>query len=355
MSTRQGVWVAAALGAVIAAFWWQRRKKEVVRAAIDVGSAEHKLVVGVVRPGTGQVLRVLHSETIGVALGEDFRRSGGDGSLSPWALEASSSALTRLAQTAKQLGARRTEGVATAVFRRASNGELHIAGAAKRLGVSLTIVTQRLEGELGYATAVAAYGRANAGRVVSWDSGGGSFQLSDGQHVFEGPLGNADVQRILGDLSGSTGNPVQSGVAMNLVDVVASRVPEVPLWLRQAIAKRRVCAFGARTSLFRLAADLVGSPDYSRSQVLEALETISGRDDDDLNSFLSQRSNDVAHLVAPHEASFDLEWPYPELHLLVPKLVLLAAVMTKLGVENIHYEFANGSCLGILVHPTLWQ
>ena len=82
--------VVAAIVAVGVAMMYVRRKKPVVvRAALDIGSGEHKLVIASMTEGGG-ILRVLHSEVVTVLLAMDLKRPGGDGSLSPEMLDASS-------------------------------------------------------------------------------------------------------------------------------------------------------------------------------------------------------------------------------------------------------------------------
>ena len=113
---------ASAVGATsaVALFWLRRRRRTVVRAALDIGSGEHKLVVAATRPGGYR--KVLHSQVVTVLLAQDMRRAGGDGSLSAGALRASREALEDLKAAAEKLGATEYAGVATAVFRRATNG-----------------------------------------------------------------------------------------------------------------------------------------------------------------------------------------------------------------------------------------
>ncbi|KAJ8601954.1 hypothetical protein CTAYLR_004442 [Chrysophaeum taylorii] len=343
---------------VCAVVYWllAKREKEMVRASFDLGSGEHKLVVARVRGGT-QIVEILYSESMPVALGVDLRRPGSDGSLSPRALHESSSAMTRLARKARALGASEVSGVATAVFRRASNGRLHIAGATRRLAMRLDLVSQALEGELGFKTAFAAYRRtrptATDRRVVSWDSGGGSFQLAvRGGKVYEGPLGSSDVLALLRDLDrfDATPNPVPLDRALALVKNID--LPPTPDWLARAIRDKDVVGFGHRTSIFRLAADVHGTPDISISDAWAALRFVAAKTDDDLAAALGDRARAHAPTIAPHDA-FD-HTPYPELPLIVPKLALLVAVMTRLGIARVHYEYANGNCLGVLVHPPLW-
>ena len=62
-----------------------------------------------------------------------------------------------------------------------------------------------------------------------------------------------------------------------------------------------------------------------------------------------------AHVVAPASDRAALDEPYPEPHLALAKLVLVAAVMAKLNVERVEYHETNGSCLGVLLHEPFWE
>lgn len=327
----------------------RRISSHVRRAALDIGSAEHKVVVGVVENGT--VREILYSEAVGVALGEDLRRQNGDGGLSPPALHSSAATLEKFAEIASRYGAR-ASGAATAVFRRSSNGEEYIETVSRRFALNISVIPQSLEGELGYATALAAFKRTDptANEIVSWDSGGGSFQFSSSGRVFEGPIGSADVSAAYRK------NP------KDLLRTVDEMLPAPPQWLRRDLSSSlKVVAFGARSSLFRLAADLAGNPTIRRHDVVESFLDLSrdrrdetGAGERDLSKSLQSRANSVASIVAPHDKNAPLKDGYPEIHLVLPKLALLAAVMTKFDLDTIHYEYANGNCLGVLVHPAFW-
>ena len=75
----------------------RRKLRTKIRAAFDIGSGEHKLVVAAVN---GTSVKVLHSEVSTVLLAQDLTRPGGDGALSAGALRASKEALTDLAERA---------------------------------------------------------------------------------------------------------------------------------------------------------------------------------------------------------------------------------------------------------------
>ena len=66
----------AAAGALAAALVIRRKLRTKIRAAFDIGSGEHKLVVAAVN---GTSVKVLHSEVSTVLLAQDLTRPGGDG------------------------------------------------------------------------------------------------------------------------------------------------------------------------------------------------------------------------------------------------------------------------------------
>ena len=77
LEKHQRLALAAAAGLAAAAYV-RRRLKTKIRAAFDIGSGEHKLVVAAVH---GTTVRVLHSEVSTVLLAQDLTRPGGDGAL----------------------------------------------------------------------------------------------------------------------------------------------------------------------------------------------------------------------------------------------------------------------------------
>ena len=352
---------AAAVAAVVAAMMMSKKKKRtIIRAALDIGSGEHKMVVATLDARTGAVEDVLHSEVITVLLAMDLKRAGSDGALSPAALAASSAALATFAATAKSYGCGPPRGVATAVFRRASNGEAHLAAMRAEHGVGLAVVTQATEGRLGYLTAVGA-APAGGGPVVSWDSGGGSFQVAaavGGETVvYEGPLGSADAHAGLRErmrFSGPSPNPADATHVDAVVADLAARMPDVPPWLSAALGASRVVCFGHHSSLFRIVADVAGKRDFGPSDARAALSSIlSIGGDAELSAWLASLAASHADLVAPGRAPPSPD-AYPEIHLVVPKLCLLIAVMDKLGLDDVHYEETNGSCLGVLLDDATW-
>ena len=70
-------------------------------------------------------------------------------------------------------------GVATAAFRKASNGAKFLHRVRDEIGIKIFIISQEQEATMGFLTACAtSSSELMAQEIVSWDSGGGSFQLA---------------------------------------------------------------------------------------------------------------------------------------------------------------------------------
>mmetsp|Transcript_5793 Transcript_5793/g.8562 ORF Transcript_5793/g.8562 Transcript_5793/m.8562 type:complete len:370 (+) Transcript_5793:31-1140(+) len=362
MSNLTSTWFKVAVASVVAAaimlrLW--RASKQKLFAAIDIGSGEHKLVVA--RLIAKDKVQVVHSESVGVALALDLQKRPASNELSSEILADSFSALQKFCEDARELGVTGSPaGVATAVFRRASNGEAYITRVASELRLRLSVVDQVLEARLGYLTAKAAVSRGNQiiqqNQLLSWDSGGGSFQISDANgNVYLGPIGNGDVYAMLQDIS-ALADDISSTTITTLIQDIQKLLPPRPDWLADALKKEstRIVGFGHTTSIFRLAADCVGKVDLDRSVVQYALYNILlGKTESEQATLLRAKSQEYASIVSPYDYRPDT--PYPETNLLLPKLALLFAVMTHLEIPSVHYEYANGSCLGILLHEDFWK
>ena len=79
LSQKQQKLALAAAAGVAAMLVIRRKLRTKIRAAFDIGSGEHKLVVAAVN---GTSVKVLHSEVSTVLLAQDLTRPGGDGALS---------------------------------------------------------------------------------------------------------------------------------------------------------------------------------------------------------------------------------------------------------------------------------
>jgi hypothetical protein len=162
--------------------------------------------------------------------------------------------------------------------------------------------------------------------LVSYDSGGGSFQivacptvepsnsLSPARAVHEGPFGEIEALRVLeedvrkrGLRKGVSPNPVTMAEAQQVVELLQSRLP--PLQTNVAVrlkrAATRIVAIGESTSIFAIASHtLDGDRMLTVAKVQAAIERVCDKDDQ------AQESMGL-----------------PEVNLTLPKLCLLKAAM----------------------------
>jgi hypothetical protein len=93
-----------------------------------------------------------------------------------------------------------------------------------------------------------------------------------------------------------------------------------------------VVGIGGPTAIFALGADCAGRSRYTAAEVWAAVERYAG-------------------LPEGHAALACIEQP----QMVVPKLCLLYAVMQKVGVGEVQFEYAMGGCPGLLTHPAYWE
>ena len=141
-------------------------------AAIDIGSNSIRQVVADVSP-TGAI-RVVDEMRAQPRLGAGLDASG---AIAPEAMRRALEALGRMAQLARQLGARRVETVATSAVRDASNGQEFAARVKRETGLRLRLLSGEEEARLSFQSAMAHFD-LGAGRAAVMDIGGGSLELT---------------------------------------------------------------------------------------------------------------------------------------------------------------------------------
>ncbi|CDF38818.1 unnamed protein product [Chondrus crispus] len=276
----------------------------VVRAAFDLGSSHHKLVVALTSPNAAPT--ILLSTSIRVALADalsDTRH------LPPAALRASRLAFHRLHALALTYRPSACTAVATAVFRTARNGHLYLTS----LPLPVHILDPETEGALAFASAMLAYSPcAFRHDVVVWDSGGASTQWAmQGDaafHVRAIALGSSSVRAVYRrDRSVCVLKEYIARLAGSPGEVLASRLE------RGAV----VLGIGSDASMFALAASRKGGV-FSQADVWQAVDEIQSR---------GEEMEEITVL---------------------PKLVLLAELMVRYRIPRVRYVKGNGSCVGLL-------
>lgn len=336
------LFVAVAVAGVLSYRLYIARHPTRRRAAFDIGSGATKLLVADVAGGL--ISARLLEENIPIAYKTDAQHNGGH--LSNEIQEQGLALLGRLVEAARGLGAVEACAIATEVFRTAPNGDDFLERIRVKTGLEVRIIDQAAEAALGLATAEA----LGAGGRPSWDSGGGSFQItargaSDGNgemRSFTGRQGTLTALRDLYDIQGkkdaasvkgATPNPTNKKDAESLLTLVRFKLGDAPAWLDGA----SVVGIGGLNSLFPVAlralrgagSDYAGAT-LSLAEVQRAFEGAIGKSDDEL-------------LVA---AGTDENSDPPAY--VVPKLALMLAVFERTKVAEVEYQPSVGGCEGLL-------
>lgn len=139
-------------------------------AAFDIGSNTIKMTVG--RPDGHGGVDTLLMTTDTVRLGSGVEQTG---RLSDDRIEAALTALAEMAARARNLGASRLIGVATAATRSASNGPAFLGQVRAGIGIDVRVIDGDEEADLTFRGLAASIDVA--GRIVVADIGGGSTEL----------------------------------------------------------------------------------------------------------------------------------------------------------------------------------
>lgn len=149
-----------------------------VRMGFDIGSGSTKMLVAKVDFCKKKILQVLHSESHSVSYNEDLDKNS-EGELSPNIIENGKNVLSEMIKVGKTFKPKKSNAVATSVFRKAKNGTKIIKDFSKYFKFSMKVINQEEEASLGYLSAMALKNDSltkNEDYVV-WDIGGGSMQF----------------------------------------------------------------------------------------------------------------------------------------------------------------------------------
>ncbi len=375
------------------------------RAAFDIGSGYTKLQVADVRAADGAIAKILLETEVKLAYKVDAQQSA-DGSLSVDIRAKGLRLFTELTAQAVQLGATEATGIATEIFRKAPNGGEFLAALTRATGVRITRISQDAEARLGLATAEALNGGPSADYAAAWDSGGASFQITGRAGPPSAPIASVPVraftatlgtgpafERLLVQVQGKAYDvaaspcPVSRAEAARLVAALQAELEPPVAWLRGAT----ILAIGGWNSLWPVALRALGKSPSPRAKarparparpaaralraspapplsqacrhrhsrggmrvcpaVLQAREEVFP----EAGSLTVAEARRALEIVCDKAADdpllLDIAGHNPGAEtpsFVVPKVALLVAVASHLGLEKIVFRPATGGCAGLM-------
>ncbi len=310
------------------------------RVAFDLGSGKVKVQVADVDVTTNTIFRVVFTKSVPLEMSQDLV-SGGQGRFSEKIQTKALETIAKLKRLTDVFAPESYRGVATAAFRKASNGGDLIQQIDSQLGIPVTIIDQDEEGALGFLTMIAESG-ADPEEVICWDTGGGSFQITAqcGQEVsvLQGDLGiNSFKNWIIRELDHqdpndtASPNPIWIHEIGESLEYVASKMGEIPSCVR-----KRLNDYYVRIAFLSHSAVLPDQAVVTSNDLWNLLEERLGLSDEELAINLSLRRSNTDIAVA-----------YP---------LLLLGIMKSLGIHELHvYEIVSGNTSGLLISEKYWD
>lgn len=312
-------------------------------AAFDLGSGKFKVLIAEV---DGPEVIISFARTIDVPLGHDLAQSA-DHKLSLRVQEVAINALKELQREARDRGAERFSGVATAAFRNALNGEAFLNELMQKTGIQLKMISQDQEGILAFNSASICQPALDPEHLIVFDTGGASFQMTakqgDDYFVYNGPFGSSTVAKALSEEIRKVpykqeGPEELANIAeiQELIDNLKSKLNPCP-WIEKKLHGQK-----SATMLYLA----------SESSILRTLPEFTGQiTKDELWSILENLSG--ASTSYPCIANLDLEKKRANINI----YSLLYSAMSKFEFDVIELGKAGGggNALGLIKDQKFWN
>ena len=305
------------------------------RAIFDIGSGTTRMTIADVNAKTGEVTLV-HETAEPVSYKLDLESNKNE--FSEEIRNKGTLVLAKMKWAALQQGAQEFAAVATSAFRTAQNGSEFAQFITKVLGIRLSIISQEQEGILGF---LAAAQKENKEKIVVWDIGGGSMQLTtmDGNgkfHVYGGKLASVSfasyiIQTIQKkDISKvKTPNPIAPEEMEKAISHAKSSLGEIPSIVREKLKDPKTVVLGIGGVHYYSIRNQIGMGNtYTVVRLKETLDQRLGKTDAEIGG----------------------EYANTE----VSNLGLVLAFMQEMGLESVKTKKVNNTN-GMMLYPDLWK
>ncbi|MNJ93389.1 Exopolyphosphatase [compost metagenome] len=263
-----------------------------IRAAFDVGSGSTKMKVAELNTCTNKIVSVLAEEQVKVDYRDALDKSKDD-LFPPATMESGMKALEKLKGKAIKKGAKKFTGVATAAFRQAKNSEEFVKNVREKLGIPLQVISQNLEGLIGFQAA-SQQTRKDPAQLLMWDIGGGSQQMvilndSNQPVIYLGQLASVSFKnQVIEKVQKknikkvNSPNPLKKSDVEKAVEIAKAEAKDtVPADIKNKIAQKpavSIVGIGGVLSKSVLR-QLTPNPNVTQEQLKKALDKRTGMTD----------------------------------------------------------------------------
>jgi hypothetical protein len=323
-----------------------------VQGVLDVGSGATKCHIAITE--NGQIVESLYSSQAEVLLRHDLESSS-DETLSASILSLCEKTLLQFKAKGEELGVSEWNGIGTAVFRKAKNGSEFLSRMCSQHGLPIGVVSQQVEGQLGFLSAQAvAPSYLKQENIISWDLGGGSFQLTDSSYnVYKGPYGSTHALSTALSAKNIKFSPAATPHPMSRTDfeVLLDALTETLGTIQDmnegkkvlssiGQPKAHVIAIGGTTCAFRMCAMV--QKKYGPKEDSPHEYSVQPWTASDIHGYV------VDNMLGQVDDHFSTE-NFPQANMLIPKIALVIAIMNRFEIPRVTYCATNGNTEGMLL------
>ena len=372
--------------------------KEMLIAAIDVGSGMTKFVIGMVT-GKGEETTIDVKEQLErpIPYGVDWKRSS-DGTLSQNIQESGLKLFNEIQECIDKWKVATDNptkydvsviAVGTEVFRKAKNGECFLKKVYTNIGLKIDVISQESEARIGFLTGKAALMTMDrdilrkqldydsSRDLVVYDSGGGSYQMSwinKSAELSRLPMNEVQLNTILKpnglaptlyDLlvlqekpTTATPNPVSEETAFKLVDLLIDKyVDDEDIRQLVKIENPTFLSIGGINSHVRLAADILirlQAESHSKASETESMLKSGTLSSPKFFSFTEESVRQALKRICDKKDEELERFAHYEnaepVTYMVPKLCILLAALRGYKLPCLHWVLSCGSCFGLMLN-----
>lgn len=312
------------------------------RAVFDFGSGSIRIHVADVDTQNTQAVHTLYTDSVRVFLSEDLAKQNNK-KFSEEIQKVAIDTAKMFKEKALDLNTTQFYGIATEAYRSALNGEELVRRYHAELSIPVNIVSKEEEGKFSFLT-LAMQSKVDPNQMICWDIGGGSIQVTylnqEGElRIYHAPYGRLSTKNALlthvknndHKKEASFLNPVSLTEWKSYLEFMYSALPSAPQDLLDKIKDPNVQIIGVAGHPPELAH--LGM--YQIKHLIEVRDRYLNKSDEEI-------TQDLPFFSAPHAVS---------------DLILVHAIMEKLGIDKISYFNTRGSSnsMALLTSEDLWR
>lgn len=280
---------------------------EAIRAAFDIGSGTTKMKVAKVNTCEQKIIEMLVEAQEKISYKEALKASE-ENTLSLDILTKGAQALNRLKIKAQEFNPEIYIGSATSAFRTAINGEQARKILETKTDIRIKVISQELEAKIGFVAA-AQLVSADLNKIVVWDIGGGSMQITTldpngAFDIYKGKVASVSFKNHVIEqvqyknlTETTTPNPISSADynlarrdAFAIASLTTSRV------LRDKLKKDDTVVIGiGGVHHYSISSNISDRGVYTRDELTDRLANILGKTDEEVGG--EYADSDVSNAI----------------------------------------------------------